>query len=234
MPTSQHIPSLLGAAPNCDFCDEFSGGVVNSFFRLYGNTLNSRIIASSSHFNIIPTIGQIVEGYLLIVPKAHHRALADLPPDLLDELAYIVNAIHSAILARYGTYIMFEHGTRGQSSGGCGVMHAHMHVLPFAATNDPIDVVKGNYPCKTIESVDQMSEATTRSSYLFYQDTSSNRYIFQTDYLPSQYVRQLLARALSSEAWDWRAAEQEPRLVTTITCFSSLLKTSVDRVKHGS
>jgi diadenosine tetraphosphate (Ap4A) HIT family hydrolase len=206
MPTSQRIPSLPGAVPNCDFCDEFSGGRVNSFFALYGDTLKTRIIASSTHFNVIPTIGQIVEGYLLIVPKTHYRALADLPPELRDEFACIVNAIHSAVLTTYGTYIMFEHGTRGSSSGGCGVTHAHMHVLPLAASNDPIDAVRANYPCKTIETVHQIIEGTTSSSYLFYQDTCSHKYIFQTDYLPSQYVRQLLARALNSAAWDWRDA----------------------------
>ncbi len=236
--TSRHIVDSV-APPNegrCEFCNEFAGGISNSFSSLYGSNEGGRIVFSSANFNVIPTIGQIVEGYLLIVPKAHYLALADLPAVLRKELKFLIDVLHAASGAGYGTHVMFEHGTRTGSSGGCGVVHAHMHVVPLAHPNDPVEIIKERYPFKIIETFDQVAEEALGSSYLYYEDTSSRRHVFQTDDdLPSQYVRQLVACAVGSEAWDWRVVKREARLVNTLARFSTLLGgLSVDVVNHGA
>jgi diadenosine tetraphosphate (Ap4A) HIT family hydrolase len=234
MVTSQPIVDYVPPSKDvgCEFCDEFAGGISNSFSTLYGNT--GRIILSSENFNVIPTIGQIVDGYLLIVPKAHYRALADLPTGLREELKALMRVFHAASEAGYGTHVMFEHGTRTSSSGGCGIAHAHMHIVPLAQLNDPIEIMKCTYPFKIIESFEQIAEEPFGSSYLYYEDTSLKKHVFQTDYLPSQYVRRLVARAVGSEDWDWRDAKQEKRLADTIAFFSTLLKNPRDVVSHGT
>ena len=62
----------------CDFCDELSGGSENSFSRIYKRELESRVLFHSDEFAVIPSLGQIVEGYLLVLPIKHFKALGDL------------------------------------------------------------------------------------------------------------------------------------------------------------
>jgi len=226
MPTSRNIINLTTPSVNarCDFCDEFTGGTLNAFSILYGDSIASRVILSSDNFNVIPTIGQIVEGYVLIVPKLHVRSFADLPAGLRPELNYVLEVIRSASRVGYGTCVKFEHGARTDSSGGCGVSHAHLHLVPVASSNDPIDAIKRNNDFEIIETFDQVFEASSGFPYLYYEDTHSKKYLFKTEHIPSQYVRQLLARKLGCKSWDWRSAKRETRLLRTIAQYSTLIK----------
>jgi diadenosine tetraphosphate (Ap4A) HIT family hydrolase len=228
MQTSQTTsdPRKASSLVECDFCDEFSGGMRNYFSQLYVPVLRCRIMSSSDNFNVLPTLGQIVEGHTLIAPKAHYTAAADFPAQLLPELKSVVDLVQSGIAATYGRSIVFEHGMRGCSPGGCGVTHAHIHVLPLTPTNDPIDLIKAAYSFKTICDLGQIADTNTNTPYLYYEDTSSTKYIFEADSLPSQYVRQLLARSVGSRDWDWRNFPQESSLFSTIGRLSPLLNFS--------
>src|SRR5438105_13826524 len=81
----------------CDFCDEFSAGRENSFVRIYGPDLESRILFRSTDFAVVPSLGQIVEGYLLIVPTTHFTAMADLPAELQEELLRLSLRVSSVL-----------------------------------------------------------------------------------------------------------------------------------------
>lgn len=220
------------ARSDCDFCNEFGGGTSNYFSGLYGAALRCRIILSSDNFNVVPSLGQITEGHVLIAPKAHYTAAADLPRTLVKELKRVVNSVRSAVAAAYGRSVIFEHGTRGHSPGGCGVTHLHIHIVPLAHTMDPIESIKNTYPFKTIPGFEQINDTNDRSSYLYYEDARSSVYLFETENLPSQYVRQILASSVDSREWDWRKAAREPTLLATISRLSPLLKCPEYRVSQ--
>lgn len=61
----------------CSFCSEINGKEENNFFNIYlkdefgKEGLNSRIVATTHNFVIMPMVGPLVPGYLLIVPKNH-------------------------------------------------------------------------------------------------------------------------------------------------------------------
>lgn len=64
---------------SCTFCDEFQGGVRNDFYNLYGGSPRQRVIFETARFVVVPSIGQLVEGYLLILPKKHFLSLGRMP-----------------------------------------------------------------------------------------------------------------------------------------------------------
>ena len=59
----------------CSFCSEINNKEENNFFDIYlkkefeKEGLNSRIVATTKKFVIMPMVGPLVPGYLLIVPK---------------------------------------------------------------------------------------------------------------------------------------------------------------------
>ena len=203
---------------HCDFCDEFSGGNDNAFARIYEHDLSSRVLFRSENFSVIPSLGQIVEGYLLIVPVRHYTALADLPPQLIQELSDLCKQVRRALDRIYGPCLLFEHGVRAGQSGGCGIDHAHLHAVPFAYGNEPVDELKQRHSFRFIRSLSEVNnEVPGTSSYLYYENTSGQACVFGLDFLPSQYVRKLLANLIGRPLWDWREYGKERALISTLT-----------------
>lgn len=205
----------------CEFCDEYLGGSENAYFARYGRTVRS--ILRTDAFYAFPSLGQIAEGHLLVVPVEHYCALADLPDNRLKELEGLSRHVRSALTEQFGVCIFFEHGIRGSGSGGCGIDHAHLHAVPVAA-DGVLDVLRREFGGCAIHDFAAIKEAVKQeSSYLFFEDSSTNRYVFPVKELPSQYMRKLVADSIGKCDWDWRKCGQEPELVATLERLTPLL-----------
>jgi diadenosine tetraphosphate (Ap4A) HIT family hydrolase len=206
---------------SCEFCDEFAGGLTNSFYARYQGCPRTRFLLSTDNFHVFPSIGQLVKGYLLVAPKKHYNAFDEMPTQLAGELAAVCELVRSIVSQNYGPCISFEHGARGPANGGCGIYHAHLHVVPLPGIPDPIAKLKERFPHKRLDALCNISYGSNRNSpYLFCEDFNSNRYRFSIGNLQSQYMRRLLAKAIGTKDWNWRSAGREERLLATIRRLS--------------
>ena len=207
----------------CQFCDEFAGGNANSFVAHYANDVASRTILEEDDFRVLPSLGQIVPGYLLLVPNRHHRAFADMSLEELKVAEALKTSVTSQIRSAYGDPLFFEHGARSSDSGGCGISHAHLHVVPFPNEKDPVEVLTRSFPLDELSSLLDLKHIQPGRSYLYYESVRGDKYALYPPFIPSQYIRRLLADALGAEAWDWRKFGREERLLTTLARTSQLL-----------
>lgn len=209
------------SATNCDLCDELSGRAGSKFDRIYGHDPKSRILFRSEQFVVIPSLGQVLEGYLLIIPTTHLAALGDMSDGPLNEFTELCSSVRGMFEAEYGSCIFFEHGTRCEGVGGCGVYHAHLHAVPFPEALEPLEFLVSEFPHSEFADLREVREESKGlTSYLFYQNSRGRSYLFRTGVLPSQYMRKLLAERLGSKDWDWRTAGREERLLATLTRLS--------------
>ena len=217
------LPSIvLRGSERCEFCNEFSGGSQNSYSSRYG-VLARRRVYSTADFCIFPSLGQITAGHLLVTPEKHYCALADLNGERLDELEGIIRLVRTELVRTYGKCIFFEHGVRGEGSGGCGIDHAHLHAVPVAA-DGVMDILMREFGGSVIRRLADIDEVIKQeSSYLFFEDSCANRYAFQVKELPSQYMRKLVAESMGKSGWDWREYGQEPELIATLERMTPLL-----------
>jgi len=124
-------------------------------------------IAENKNFFAIASIGAIVEGWTLIVPKQHCYSMRDLYCQQL--MKDISSEVLNKITAKYGKTILFEHGANAcDSSTSCGTAHAHMHIVPL--TNSlHTDIQQTGLQwqkCKASE----ISTLANGKEYLFYCD----------------------------------------------------------------
>ena len=172
---------------------------------------------------MIPSLGQIVEGYLLIVPVQHYRALAEMPPALFEELPGICERVGAALASTFGPCLLFEHGAWSEVAGGCGIYHAHLHAVPFTfGEQGPLlGQLLNTFPHRRLNILaDIRANATPSIPYLYYECLLGERYLFYTQSLPSQYMRQLLAEALGKSEWDWRKCGKEQALLSALARLS--------------
>jgi diadenosine tetraphosphate (Ap4A) HIT family hydrolase len=208
----------------CDLCNELEGK--DCYFRaIYQQDMRERIIFRTTNFAVIPTIGQIVEGYVLILPFKHYTAIGALPDELYAELEALMDFTKKAIISTYGVKpIFFEHGVpyEGGESGGCGVYHMHLHVVPL---NYEVNFQASiPLPFKRIASLYQLQDIISEGrSYLLYIDQEGNKFLNDSDHIPSQYMRRKLAEVLGSKDWDWRSFQKEERLIMTYKKLSKIM-----------
>jgi diadenosine tetraphosphate (Ap4A) HIT family hydrolase len=210
---------------HCDFCNELSNGKENSFASIYGLDPKSRILFRSQNFAVVPSLGQIVEGYLLIVPIRHYTALADMPPQLISEVSNLCGEVRRGLSKAYGSCLFFEHGVRGKESGGCGVEHAHLHAVPFTRSTEPIEELRRSLSLKLIGGISEIhKEVAPDSSYLYYEQTNGHAWACEIEFIPSQYLRKVLAESLGINSWDWRECGREQALLSSIARLSEFLR----------
>ncbi len=203
----------------CEFCDEFAGGVANSFFARYQGSPKSRLVFSTDSFHLFPSIGQLVDGYVLLAPKEHYATFAEMPRVMWPEFERIYRYVRSEVCKVYGPCITYEHGARG--GGGCGIYHAHMHLVPFPGATYLVGNLKSQFAWRILpELIDLREQDEGHSSYLFCEAPNSPRYLFSVGDLPSQFMRRLLSVALGRDDWDWRRTYREERLLGAIERLS--------------
>ncbi|HJT67068.1 MAG TPA: HIT domain-containing protein [Pyrinomonadaceae bacterium] len=212
----------------CEFCNEFSGGNENSFSVRYGNIQASRVVLSTPNFRIVPSLGQLVEGYLLIVPVQHFTALADIPDSFVAELIELCSVVRNALSQLYGTPFFFEHGIRTKGSGGCGIDHAHLHAVPTTGiTYEPIRQIQKAHPLRNISGVRDLKMSASSGSYIYYGEADGQHWVAPSTFMPSQYIRQLISQSLGNDAWDWRQYGIEQRLIDSVRVLSEWARVDI-------
>jgi ATP adenylyltransferase len=91
-----------------------------------------RPVFESDHFVALPSLGSLVEGWLLLVPKQHYISMGALPTSLVTEMEEMKAKVGAHVRSQYGEICIFEHGPAVPSRNvGCSVDHAHLHIVPL-------------------------------------------------------------------------------------------------------
>lgn len=198
-------------APSCGFCAEFSGiDQENNLLRKIISPncgLVSRTVYQTDHFIVIPTLGALVEGYLLVLSKAHYESIRQIPKEFFSEFDEVVDKVKSVIRSTYGKdSVCFEHGAASCSNkfGGC-IDHAHLHVVPCSETLSGT-IQEFGMELMPIPSRAALTDVVgRRQPYLYWEDSDESKYVIQGDFIPSQFFRKIIADYYSvAEQWDWR------------------------------
>lgn len=129
---------------------------------------NEKIIETQNFF-AISSIGALVEGWMLLVPKEHLCSMKSLYADR--EFIEFANDIIAALLTCYGPVIAFEHGpNRENSATSCGTNHAHIHFVPYHSLLPKLQ----NMPLEWHECrASQIENFVSGNEYLFYCEPGS-------------------------------------------------------------
>lgn len=153
----------------------------------------------NNDFFAIASIGSMIEGWSLIVPKKHTFSMKSFYGK--KEFVDVLNTIIPVMNEKYGKLIAFEHGSNSEGSiTACGTDHAHLHIVPFS---DSLvnDLIKSGLQWERC-SLEDINEKVGGKEYLFYLDEIENEFsnslgfLHILDYPISQYFRKIIAKRL--------------------------------------
>lgn len=180
----------------CKYCRNLLGGKRTS--QEPWNT----ILYESDNFAVVPTLGSMIEGWLLVVTKEHYLCMGAIPPSLWSELRCMLDLTTKAVARDYTPPTIFEHGPKWEElSVGCGIDHAHLHVVPLhfsliARAKESTEL--GRFPWFQLESVwSSLSQLhQSKQSYIYIKESSKMSYYCTPDAVPCQSLRRIIAREL--------------------------------------
>lgn len=216
---------------NCPFCKEYLHPNAGQFYVEVGRTIGceSRVLLETQNWYVIPTLGSLTVGYVLLVAKEHHLSLANLSNELFDEMLQLKKQVEEFLYNKFGMRcLVFEHGvTDAVSKGASSVDHVHVHILPFPK---PIwQDIAADIPKVHFEVVSGYMELYSSwqknlpNSYLLFQDTDQSIYYLpDASNMPSQLFRKCLAPYLKADQWDWHNETYLDNITQTIELFGQL------------
>lgn len=199
--------------------------MLTKFRNYHAKEFYNKILFESKNFIVVPSLGALVEGWLLIVPKQEYLSFQYLDSiSLLEELEEFSQQIAQIMTKEYGYVTMFEHGAlQSESTVGCGVDYAHLHLVPIN-----FDLILGletflgtRYDWNIVSGItDALKKKKEKSEYLFYKDYKGNSYIVNDKKIPSQLFRKVIAQYTNQkEKYDWKEYHQEENILKTIKKF---------------
>jgi len=130
----------------------------------------------SNRFFILPDLHPIIDGHLLLVPKAHFSSFSNVRADheSKKEADYLTELIKEFLIKTFNKpVVIFEHGGIAQT-----VPHAHLHFLPTDLS--------------ILDDISQVAVPTTfspNSSYLFYEEKNQPQYFSPIAKIPVGFLQ---------------------------------------------
>ncbi|EME57653.1 HIT family protein [Amycolatopsis decaplanina] len=200
--------ATAGYDANCSFCAEFERGAADSRSAarsLVTPSRPERVIWSDDDLVVVPTLGPVAKGHVMVLTREHYLSYAHVPRGLAERAEALAETVCRRI-SGLGTPIMFEHGPMSEgATGGACTDHAHLHCVPMGEVDLKAGIderLTGRRISSLVELADQRRR---RQPYIYYRSGSGVSWLYDVDVdLPCQFLRRLANAALGDhEEWDW-------------------------------
>lgn len=197
---------------NCDYCSEFNGDPPSTLIE--AGMPYPRILAQDDDFVLMPTVGCITEGYLILSPKDHFYSFAELDFGMLRKLPEIARRVIRELKVMYAAEVLIaEHGSTYCETGAACCSHAHLHFIPLE--QGELEEVWLDY-CSAglldrmeICDVSRLRSFKSKPYVLFSKDAEKFAVWHEPDSdrrFGSQFCRKLVATRVdpNKQMWNWR------------------------------
>lgn len=177
------------------------------------------IIEESDNFIVLPTIGALVDGYLMIVSKKHINSMSELKENEKIEYEFLIEKYRNKFKNIYNKFpIIFEHGSPINDSDmkASSVIHAHTHIVNHKFINEESIVKNLNF--KILENLNYLSK---EQNYIMYINPENICYVSYNFEPVSQMMRKIIAKDLGYEnKFDWKKEIFIENINSTIKKFT--------------
>ncbi|MCX7049898.1 MAG: hypothetical protein NTX50_31000 [Candidatus Sumerlaeota bacterium] len=182
------------------------------------NTCNIALYKSSS-FILLPAIGPLVKGHVMLVSRQHFASLRAMPSDCIVEYDKIINLLSN--LREIGSNILeAEHGPNEECTGGACVAHTHINLFPGLGEygnllTDEYDIIGD---CSNLLQIKQVTEP-----YIYARGSDKKIFLYNSENAPPQAIRRAICSKIGNPDWNWVIAPQKQLISETVTFWKRIL-----------
>ncbi len=169
-------------------------------------------------FTILPSIGPLELGHVMVVSQYHKMNLASMGVQLLSKYDRLINGIRNKYSLYHTDLLEAEHGPVETNSAGSCIIHTHIHLIPNCGKFENIfdDKLDKILITKNIEDIAEITKP-----YIFVRGRSQTIIIYDANDVPSQYIRRIICKNEEREDWDWAVFPHNDIILETINYWRS-------------
>lgn len=175
------------------------------------------IIETYEYFILIPTIGPLIDGHVMLASKQHYTSLSVMPQEAIDELFMIISTL-SVIDEIRSNVLICEHGSFENQSGGACTVHTHIHLIPTYGSF--YNVLDGMLP---IVEASLTQLGTLRIPYILTMNGVGEYRIYEAYNAHSQMMRKAICNSVGQIDKDWKSNPNPQSILNTIDYWSKLI-----------
>jgi ATP adenylyltransferase len=164
---------------------------------------NSKLY-ETPRFVVLPSLGPLMPGHIMIVSKEHYLSLASMGQDAVNEYDELAAYLRNGPFLQGSNALEAEHGSTLEDKAGACVVHAHVHLMPRMGKF--MDEFKRKLSVRNEANLLELGP--THVPYIYVR-AESGHLLFDAHGLPSQSIRRILCDVLDRDDTDWT---QSPRL----------------------
>lgn len=174
-------------------------------------------VIQTEHFVALPTLGSMVTGWLLVVPRRKMDNLSFLDATERQALKSIVATLAGVVRAKESEVYLFEHGGHAGSTIACGVDQAHLHLVPLSFDLVAKALEASDVQWTTLHGGEIPWGSNDPSEYLSVCRAGDAWHLGRPCFPTSQWFRKLIAAELGiPERWDYRQYPHHPIMASTL------------------
>jgi len=200
----------------CFLCGQIAGDASRDLLAqmLPSHLYRRRVILENETFAVIPSLGALSPGHVLLCPKVHVKSLAQLGSGLAGnvegEYSDLKMKLRRLLETHYDADVhYFEHGMATVSSHiPCTTEHAHLHFIPVPRSVAVVANEGGTWSTCN-KSLTAIAAYTGDQEYLLHETPDGVTRIATgpAGSFPSQSMRRLFASRLGyGDLWNWRTS----------------------------
>ena len=180
------------------------------------------ILEETTYFYVIPTVGSLVVGYVLILCKRHIYSMAELNNKEQKEYEDLIEKYRNIFKSIYKKYpIVFEHGSPNieNKTKANSIDHAHTHIVNYQYKNEEKIIKNLNF-----NPIGELTQLTKKQNYILY--INPNKVIYMTTNFSSisQLMRLVMAKELKIESkYKWEKETFKENIEQTIIDITTSL-----------
>jgi diadenosine tetraphosphate (Ap4A) HIT family hydrolase len=195
--------------PGCVFCDAQSA---EGSARLENTEL-----LGSDRFVLVPALGPLAPGHVLIVSRDHALSLAALGSSVLTEYEDLVQIVAVRYAIPRKDLLEAEHGPTNISYGGGCIGHAHVNLIP--GLGSLVGLLDETLP--VIPGIDKLSDLmSVNGSYVLMRAATQIR-VYAGGNVPSQLIRRSICEHFGRAEWDWGIFPRLDIVAATVAMWTS-------------
>ncbi len=192
----------------------------SNLISVHPSELWNQPILESEHFVALPSLGSLVPGWLLVVPREHYLCVGALPQSIFGEFQKVKDETVRLITSQFGETCVFEHGPSSAGSKvGCSVDHAHLHVVPFSGNLARLvaPLMPNGAAWLAGDAQSCVRAFNLGQDYLYFEQPVGSGFISVHPSFGSQIFRKAIARQLGKpHEFDWHRYPNHPAIHATV------------------
>jgi diadenosine tetraphosphate (Ap4A) HIT family hydrolase len=166
--------------------------------------LHNHRLFETPRFIVLPSVGPLVPGHVMVVSKEHCNSLSSMGADAIREYEDLAGRLRTAPFLDQDIPLEAEHGSTDDDKAGACVIHTHVHWLPGMGR-----FLHEFRSRLSTRPEDGLLELSNNGGPYIYARAGTERAVFQAHGLRSQTIRRILCELLDRDDTDWT---QAPRL----------------------